>query len=67
MPPGSIWGSKNWENPIEFKSIAQFCHHQPRKVLEAKIDQKQARNHTKQLFFDGFLLTVHFQLDGGKI
>ena len=60
MPPESTWGSKDREKPIEFESIAQFCHHQLRKALEAKIDPKQARNQIKQLFFDGFLLIAHF-------
>ena len=59
-PPGSTWGSKDREKPIEFESIAQFCHHQSRKALEANINTKQARNHIKRLFFDGFLLIAHF-------
>ena len=29
-------GLKKTRRTIEFESIAQFCHHQPRKVLEAK-------------------------------
>ena len=36
MPPESTWGSKDWEEPIEFESIAKFCHHQVKNELLAK-------------------------------
>ena len=60
MPPGSTWDSKDWEEPIEFESIAKFYNHQVEKELLAKNHRKIVRNHIKRLFFDGFLLISHF-------
>ena len=41
-PPGSTWGSKDREEPIELESIAKFCNHQVKNEILAKNHGKVA-------------------------